>query len=67
MGRRLDRLGIRYVFRDMDDDPSAAAQVGWSTGGYAIHPTLQIGGQILVEPSTQELQWALARGIDLAH
>ncbi len=59
--RRLDRLGIPYVYRDMDDEPSAAAQVRWWTGGYASHPTLQIGGQILVEPSTQELQWALAR------
>ncbi len=59
--RYLDRMGIPYVFRDMDADPRAAAQVKWWTGGYASHPTLQIGGQILVEPSMQELQWALSQ------
>jgi hypothetical protein len=30
-------------------------------GGYASHPTLQIGGDILVEPTMEELKWALAQ------
>lgn len=59
--RYLDRAGIPYTFRDMDRDPSAAAQVKWWNGGYASHPTVQVGGQILVEPSTQELRWALSQ------
>jgi mycoredoxin len=59
--RYLDREGIPYVFRDMDRDPQAAAQVKWWNGGYASHPTVQVGGQILVEPSTQELRWALSQ------
>jgi mycoredoxin len=62
MARRyLDRLGVLYTYRDMEDDPAATAQVKWWTGGYASHPTVQIGGQILVEPSLEELRWALAQ------
>lgn len=57
--RHLDRLGVPYSYRDMDRDPSAAAQVKWWTGGYTSHPTVQIGGQVLVEPNTTELRWAL--------
>ncbi len=57
--RYLDRLGIRYAYRDMDADPAAKDQVKWWTGGYASHPTVQIGGDILVEPTTSELQSAL--------
>ncbi len=59
--RFLDRNGIPYTFRDMDRDASAADQVRWWTGGYASHPTLQIGGDILVEPTMDELQWALSQ------
>jgi mycoredoxin len=59
--RQLDRLGIPYVFRDMERDPGAASQVRWWTGGYFSHPTVQIGGDILVEPRPEELQWALMR------
>ncbi len=59
--RYLDRLGIPYTFRDMDADPLAANQVRWWTGGDASHPTLQIGGDILIEPTTNELEWSLSR------
>ncbi len=59
--RYLDRMGIDYVWRDMDADPRAARQVQWWTGGYLRHPTVQIGGNILVEPSLNELQSALRR------
>ncbi len=58
--RYLDRLGIPYTFRDMDIDPNAEDQVRWWTGGYASHPTVQVGGNILVEPSISELQQALS-------
>ncbi len=58
--RYLDRHGIPYIYRDMESDPHAANQVRWWTGGYASHPIVQIGGAILVEPSTIELQTALA-------
>jgi mycoredoxin len=57
--RYLDRLGIPYVYRDLEYDPTAANLVRWWSGGYASHPTVQVGGDILVEPSTSELKWAL--------
>jgi mycoredoxin len=59
--RYLDRLGILYTFRDMDRDPAASSRVQWWTGGYASHPTIQVGGDILVEPSLNELDQTLAR------
>jgi mycoredoxin len=59
--RYLDRMSIPYVFRDMDRDAAATNQVKWWTGGYASHPTLQVGGDILVEPTMDELQWTLAQ------
>ncbi len=59
--RFLDRSGIPYVFRDMDRDEVATNQVRWWTGGYASHPTVQIGGSILVEPTISELQRTLAQ------
>ena len=59
--RYLDRLNIPYIYRDMDYDPAASRQVKWWTGGAFSHPTVQIGGQVLVEPSLDEVDWALSR------
>lgn len=57
--RYLDRSGIPYIYHNMDVDPQAARQVEWWTGGFRSHPTIQIGGNILVEPSMDELRSAL--------
>ena len=59
--RHLDRLRVPYIFRDMELDLAAARQVQWWTGGSFSHPTVQIGGQILVEPGLDELDWVLSR------
>jgi mycoredoxin len=59
--RYLDRYGVPYQFRDMDADPEAKKRVKWWTGGYASHPTVQVGGDILVEPAMNELNAALER------
>ena len=59
--RYLDRAEITYDFCDMDADAEAASQVRWWTGGNLSHPTVQIGGDILVEPMSYELQAALER------
>jgi mycoredoxin len=59
--RYLDRIGIPYIYRDMEHDLEAARRVRWWTGGSLNHPTVQIGGQILVEPSRKELDQALNR------
>jgi mycoredoxin len=57
--RFLDRQGVSYIYCDMDDDKEAAQQVYWWSGGYYSHPTVQIGGNILVEPSLDEVRLAL--------
>lgn len=59
--RYLERLGVPYRFVDLERDPGAASQVAWLTGGFVSHPTVSIGGEVLVEPSLYELDWALAR------
>lgn len=59
--RFLDRQGVPYVYHNMEKDQSAARQVQWWTGGSLSHPTIQVGGQILVEPSLNELNWTLSR------
>ncbi len=59
--RYLDRLGVAYIYRNMDDDPRAARQVQWWTGGTLSHPTVRLGGNILVEPSLDEVRVALRR------
>jgi hypothetical protein len=45
----------------MEDDLEAARRVRWWTGGSFSHPTVQIGGRILVEPSPEEVKWTLAK------
>ncbi len=57
----LDRLGILYEYRDMDQDPGAERQVRWWTGGDASHPTLKVEGEILIEPRNSDVQLVLAR------
>jgi mycoredoxin len=59
--RYLERLGVPYEYVDLERRPDAAEQLRWWTGGYASHPTVYIGGEVLIEPTTSELNWALAR------
>ncbi|MDR3574645.1 MAG: glutaredoxin family protein [Anaerolineaceae bacterium] len=59
--RMLERLKVSYQFRDIDSDQQASKQVRWWTGGYASHPTIQIAGKILVEPTPIELEQELAQ------
>lgn len=53
--RFLDRNNVSHTFRDLDRDSEAAEQVRWWTGGYLSHPVVQIGGEILVEPLSNEI------------
>src|SRR5436309_902267 len=59
--RALERLGVPYRYVDIERDPNAERRLRWLTGGYASHPTVYIQGQILIEPSINELQWTLSR------
>jgi mycoredoxin len=57
--RYLDRAAIPYDYYERE--PRAAQQVAWWNGGEALHPTVQIAGEILVQPGPAELTGALAR------
>jgi mycoredoxin len=58
--RHLERLGIPYRYVDLERDPVAAARLRWWNGGRVSHPTVTVGGVILVEPTLDELDAALA-------
>src|SRR3954471_22864954 len=59
--RYLDRLGIPYAYVDLDRHPELERQLAWMTGGRVHSPTIRIGDQLLIQPSTRELARALAR------
>lgn len=59
--RYLDRLGVPYDYVDLDLDPGAEARLSWVTGGRVYSPVVYVGGELLVQPSIGELQWALSR------
>jgi mycoredoxin len=59
--RYLERRRLPYTYVDLERDGDAARQLRWWTGGYASHPTVYVGGEVLVEPTLQELEWALTR------
>lgn len=59
--RHLDRQGVPYRYVDLEWDDGAASRVAWLTGGYVSHPTVSVAGEVLVEPTLGELEWALAR------
>jgi mycoredoxin len=61
--RYLDRMDIPFRYIDMEDDPDAAKQLRWITGGYAGIPTVIIDGQALIQPSVEEVGRSLARRI----
>lgn len=51
----LNRRGIPYELRDVDQDPEAAEMVRQWNGGYLSTPTLDIEGRIVTEPSDGDL------------
>jgi mycoredoxin len=55
----LDSLGVRYEYVDVEQDAAACAWVKQQNGGKQKTPTVDIGGQILVEPDERELEAAL--------
>ena len=59
--RYLDRMGMPYDYVDLDHDPDAESRLSWLTGGRVRSPMVQIGDEMLVQPSVQEVARALAR------
>lgn len=60
----LDSLGVQYEYVDVERDPQAQAWVRQQCQGKQKTPTLDIQGQVLVEPDERELELALrGRGL----
>ncbi|WP_206613654.1 glutaredoxin family protein [Mycolicibacterium elephantis] len=59
--RYLDRSAIPYRYVDLDQHPEVHSQLAWMTGGRVVNPVVDIGGELVVQPSIGELQWALRR------
>ena len=57
-------LGVPYDYVEVEQDPAALEWVKQQNGGKRKTPTLNVAGQILVEPDRPELEQAL-RGAGL--
>ncbi len=57
--RQLDEAGIDYRVVDLDDNPQFGDRIVAATGGYRVVPTLEIGEELLVNPSLPQVQAAL--------
>lgn len=57
----LNRLGVPFEYRDVDEDEAAAQWAGDQNAGHLKTPTIWIEGRerVLIEPSDPELQEAL--------
>ena len=52
---QLERLGVAYVYHDIEHEPEAAQWVKDMNGGAQITPTVSILGEILAEPDEAQL------------
>ena len=59
--RLLDRAGIEYAWVDLDLHPEAERKLAWLAGGDLHTPVVYVDGEWLMEPSTRQVQLALAR------
>ena len=59
--RWLGRRGIPYQYVDVERNPEARRRLEWLTGGRVRSPTVVIGNDVLVQPTIQELEWAMRR------
>lgn len=59
--RHLNRLGVPYDYVDLDANPQVESRLQWMTGGRVYSPVVAIGGRLLMQPTTSEVEWALAR------
>lgn len=56
----LDQKGVEYDYIDIDEDPNAAVEVERINKGLQVIPTIVFpDGEVLVEPSNEELEKAL--------
>lgn len=55
----LDRLGVAYVYVNIEEDPRAAEWVRDHNDGRERKPTVDVAGQVLSVPTDHELTAAL--------
>ena len=60
LGNQMREAGIPFRVIDLDADPSYDERIKRASGGNRTVPTLEIGEQILVNPSIVEVKEALA-------
>ena len=58
--RQLDEAAIAYEVIDLDEQPQHGARIEAKTGGFRTVPTLEVGQELLVNPSIIQVQQALA-------
>ncbi len=57
--RQMDEAGIPYREIDLDLDGSYDDRIIEKTGGYRTVPTLEVGGELLVNPTIRQVEAAL--------
>ncbi|HWL64455.1 MAG TPA: glutaredoxin family protein [Actinomycetota bacterium] len=58
--RQMTEAGIPFEEIDVDRVPGYDARIIQASGGYRTVPTLEVGGQLLVNPTIKEVEAALA-------
>jgi mycoredoxin len=57
--RQLSEAGIGFREVDLDARPDVGARIETLTGGLRIAPTVDVGGELLVNPSARQVAAAL--------
>jgi glutaredoxin len=57
----LDGLGLAYQYVNVDADPKSKEWIKAQNNGKQQTPTVDVGGQILIEPEDDELDEAIRR------
>jgi hypothetical protein len=58
---RMDQPAVSTPLVDIDRDPFARSRLAWVTGGRVRSPTVVVDGEVLVQPTNEELEWTLRR------
>lgn len=57
--RQLEEAGIAFRVIDLDREPEHGGRIEAKTGGFRTVPTLEIGGDLFVNPTIVEVQEAI--------
>ncbi len=57
--RQLEEAGIAYEEIDLDEQQHFGDKIVAKSGGYRIVPTVEVGGELLINPSVDEVKGAL--------